>query len=181
MDERIYRWICCKNNLKTHKLPLIIYFKITICKELIALALPSNAEANDAADEDGSVEVQPGDRLPGIPRHSFKAGVGYAVTSAWDVALDVVTASSRIFVGDEGNDQEPVPSYGVVNLRSSYRVHEHVELFGRVDNLFDNDYETFGVLAELEVPLSEVPDAEDPRFLSPGNPISGFVGVRVRF
>ena len=107
--------------------------------------------------------------------------MGYAVASSWDVAVDLVTSSSRVFVGDEGNDQVPVPGSGVVNLRSSYRLHEHVELFGRVDNLFDNEYETFGALAELEVPLSEVPDAEDPRFLSPGIPLSGFVGLRVRF
>lgn len=145
------------------------------------LELPSNPAVNDAANEDGNLEVEPGDRIPGIPRHSFKTGVGYAVTSAWDVAADLVVASSRVFVGDEGNDQVPVPAYGIVNLRSAYRIHGNVELFGRVDNLFGNDYETFGALAELEVLLSEAPDAEDPRFLSPGAPRSGFLGLRVRF
>ena len=145
------------------------------------LALPSDDEVNDAATDGGFVAVEPGDRMPGLPRHSVKAGIRYAVTDAWDVMLETVTASSRIFVGDEGNDQAELAGYGVANLRSVYRAGEHLELFVRVDNLFDNHYATFGALAELEVFLSEVPDASDPRFVSPGNPRSAFGGVRVRF
>ncbi len=145
------------------------------------LELPSNPAVNDAVNEDGNIEVEPGDRLPGIPRHSFKGSVGYAVSSVWDVAVDLVATSSRVFVGDEGNDQLEVAGYRVVNLRSSYRVSQQVELFGRIDNLFDAAYATAGALAALEVPLSEVPDAEDPRFLAPGAPRTGFIGLRVQF
>ena len=136
---------------------------------------------NDATDSDGQLEVQPGDRLAGIPRHSFKTGVGIAVTPRWDVALETIVSSSRIFLGDEGNDQLPVDGYGVANFRSSYRLTDTVELFARVDNLFDTDYETFGLLAEVEIELNEVPNADDPRFLSPGAPRSGFAGIRVQF
>lgn len=145
------------------------------------LHLPSDEEVNDAATEGGYVAVEPGDRMPGIPRHSVKAGIRYALTDAWDVMLETVTSSSRIFVGDEGNDQVVLDGYGVANLRSVYRAGEHIELFLRVDNLFDTHYATFGALAELEVFLSEVPDASDPRFVSPGIPRSAFGGVRVRF
>ncbi len=145
------------------------------------LQLPSDEEVNDAATEGGYVAVEPGDHMPGIPRHSFKAGMRYALTDAWDVMLETVTSSSRIFLGDEGNDQVVLDGYGVANLRSVYRAGEHIELFLRVDNLFDTHYATFGALAELEVFLSEVPDASDPRFVSPGIPRSAFGGVRVRF
>ncbi len=145
------------------------------------LELPGDDEVNDAATEGGFVAVEPGDRMPGVPRHSFKAGIRYALTDAWDVMLETVTASSRIFVGDEGNDQAVLAGYGIANLRSVYRAGEHLELFLRVDNLFDTHYATFGALAELEVFLSEVPDASDPRFVSPGIPRSAFGGVRVRF
>ena len=143
--------------------------------------LPSNPAVNDAADDDGTLRVQPGDRLPGIPRHSFKGGVRYDVTEAWNLAVETVVASGLIFFGDEGNDQAELDGYGVANLRSSYRLGENLELFVRVDNLFDAEYATFGVLAELEIDLHEVPDASDPRFVSPGAPRSGFVGVRFRF
>ena len=145
------------------------------------LELPGDDEVNDAATEGGFVAVEPGDHMPGIPRHSFKAGIRYAVTDAWDVMLETVTASSRVFLGDEGNDQARLAGYGIANLRSVYRAGQHLELFLRVDNLFDKHYATFGALAELEVFLSEVPNASDPRFVSPGIPRSAFGGVRVRF
>jgi outer membrane receptor protein involved in Fe transport len=145
------------------------------------LELPGNDEVNDATTLEGTLQVEPGDRLAGIPRHNIKAGLAVAITDLWDVAAETVTVSSRIFVGDEGNDQAPLNGYAVTNLRSAFRVTDEVELFFRVDNLFDKRYETFGALAELEVELEEVPDADDPRFLGPGAPRSGFAGVRVRF
>ena len=145
-----------------------------------SLLLPSDEEVNDAATDEG-VAVAPGDRLPGIPRHSLKLGARQDLTGAWNAALEVVVASSRFFLGDEGNDQIPLDGYGVVNLRSSYRFDSGVELFARIDNLLDAWYATSGVLAELEVYLREVPDASDPRFVGPGLPRSAFGGVRVRF
>ena len=87
-------------------------------------------------------------------------------------------ASSRVFVGDEGNDQPALDGYGIVNFRTAYRFDAGVELFARIDNLFDARYATAGVLAELEVYLREVPDACDPRFVGPGAPRSAFAGVR---
>ena len=145
------------------------------------LELPGDAAVNDAVTAGGFVLVEPGDRLPGIPRHNFKAGIRYGLTDAWDVMLETIVASSRIFVGDEGNDQTALAGYGIANLRSAYRAGEHVELFLRIDNLFDKHYETTGALAELELFLAEVPDASDPRFVGPGAPRSGFAGVRLRF
>ena len=145
------------------------------------LELPGDAEVNAAATAEGALRVEPGDRLPGVPRHSFKGGVRFTVTDPWDVMLETVAASNRVFVGDEGNDQAPLDGYGIANLRSVYRAGDHVELFVRIDNLFGTDYATFGALAELEVFLREAPDARDPRFVGPGAPRSGFTGIRLRF
>ena len=145
------------------------------------LTLPGNQEVNDAANDDGEIEVEPGDRFPGIPRHSFKGGVQQEVTDAWHVAVETIVASSRVFLGDEGNDQAELEGYGVANVRSSYRFNPTVELFVRVENLFDKRYETFGALAELEIHLREAPDASQPRFVAPGVPRSAFAGLRVRF
>ena len=145
------------------------------------LTLPSNAAINDAVTAAGTIAVAPGDRLPGIPRHSVKAGVGVALTSAWDVAVETILTSSRVFVGDEGNNQAEVDGYGLLNLRTAYQATDGVVLFLRVDNLLDTEYETFGVLAEIEIELEEAPGAADPRFVSPGAPRSAFAGVRFRF
>ncbi|MDP7339256.1 MAG: TonB-dependent receptor [Vicinamibacterales bacterium] len=145
------------------------------------LELPSNREINDAATEDGTIGVAPGDRLPGLPRHSLKAGVSVPISRAWNVAVETVVTSSRVFVGDEGNDQAELEGYGLVNLRTSYQLNDQVELFLRVDNLLDTEYETFGALAEIEIELDEAPGASDPRFVGPGAPRSAFAGVRVSF
>ena len=145
------------------------------------LTLPGNRDVNDAANEDGEIEVQPGDRLPGIPRHNFKGGLRYDLSNAWNVSVDTVVASSQVFRGDEGNDQEPLPAYGIVNLRSSYRLTDAFDLFVRIDNLFNRNYATFGVLAQVEIDLMEAPNGDDPRFVTPGAPRSAFAGFRLRF
>ncbi len=145
------------------------------------LLLPSDRQVNDAADESGQLQVRSGDRLPGVPRHNGKFGLGYAIRPGWSVALDSILASSQIFLGDEGNDQEELSGYGIVNLRSTYRIHERLEVFLMIKNLFNRDYASFGALAQLEVDLVEAPQAEDPRFLGPGTPRAAWGGFRIRF
>ena len=145
------------------------------------LQLPGDADVNAAATEDGFLAVTPGDRMPGIPQHSVKAGILQGLTQEWDLAVETVLGSSRFFLGDEGNDQPPLDGYGIVNARTTYRISDAIEFFARIDNVFDLGYETFGVLAELEVPITEVPNASIPRFVGPGAPRSAFTGIRVRF
>ena len=146
-----------------------------------ALSLPSDPEVNDAATESGVLRVEPGDRLPGVPAHGLAAGFSVDVRDAWMLGVAAVVSSSRQLLGDEGNDQPPVPGYGVVNVHSSYRLSEGFETLFRVTNLFDRDYATFGVLAEVEVPLREAPGATAPRFLTPGAPRGIWIGLRVTF
>ncbi len=98
------------------------------------------------------------------------------------ILKEPVPAIGGLFVGDEGNDQVEVDGYGLLNLRMSYQATDRVVLFLHVDNLLDTEYETFGVLAEIEiVELDEAPGAADPRFVSPGASRSAFAGVRFRF
>lgn len=145
------------------------------------LQLPGDEDVNNAATKDGFLAVKPGDRMPGIPQHSVKAGILQGLTQKWDLAAETILGSSRFFLGDEGNDQPPLDGYGIVNARTTYRISDAIEFFARVDNVFDLGYETFGVLAELEVPIREVPNASIPRFVGPGAPRSAFTGIRVRF
>ena len=145
------------------------------------LQLPGDDDVNAAATEDGFLPVTPGDRMPGIPQHSLKAGILQGLTQKWELAVETILGSSRFFLGDEGNDQPPLDGYGIVNVRTTYRISDAIEFFARIDNVFDLGYETFGILAELEVPMKEVPNASIPRFVGPGAPRSAFTGLRVRF
>jgi len=61
-----------------------------------------------------------------------------------------------------------------------------VSVFAKVQNLFDTDYETFGIIgAPGEVfdgsTPGQSPVMTDPRFLGAGAPIGGWVGVRLTF
>ncbi len=66
--------------------------------------------------------------------------------------------------------------YVVFGLRGEYQLGKSVRLFARIENLFDTDYESFGLLGE---PDEVFPEFEDPRFLGAGPPFGAWVGVRV--
>lgn len=145
------------------------------------LLLPSDEEINEAANESGELQVESGDRLPGVPGHNAKLGLTYDVRPGWSVALDSILTSNQVFLGDEGNDQRKLSGYRIFNLRSAYQFHRQAEIFVMIKNLFNHDYATFGALAELEIDLLEAPQAEDPRFLGPGAPRAAWGGLRIRF
>ncbi|MFN3164014.1 MAG: TonB-dependent receptor domain-containing protein, partial [Pseudohongiellaceae bacterium] len=135
------------------------------------------------ADADGEISIEPGDRIPGIPRHQFKLFSRYQVTNSLSVGVDVVSLSEQFLRGDESNQLAPVDGYAQVNLRGRYRLSEQIEFFARIDNLLDEEFSTFGLLGEepgeLEVPLIE--DMSNPVFLGASAPRAAFAGVRVRF
>ena len=145
------------------------------------LTLPRDRSVNDAASDAGELTVAPGDRMPGVPLHNAKLGVTYRVVDEWDVVVEAVLAGSQILLGDEGNDQEPLGGYGIVNLRSNYRINDNLDAFVIIHNLFDKNYATFGALAEVGVDLLEAPGATDPRFLGPGAPVGVWTGLRLAF
>jgi outer membrane receptor protein involved in Fe transport len=134
-----------------------------------------------ADDEEGTIHVQPGNRIPGVPAHQLKAGADLALSPGIALGVDVVYNSGQYLRGDESNQLDMVDGYAVVNLRARWAVTDRIELLGRVTNLFDADYETFGLLGEEPsgVKLPEFRHFTDPRFFGPGAPRAGFVGIRV--
>jgi iron complex outermembrane recepter protein len=134
------------------------------------------------------VQVQSGDRLPGVPRHRFKAGVDYWVTPRWKVGADLVAASNQIFFGDPGNDAKPLAGYAKVDLRTSYDITEHVQIYGMVDNVFDARYGLFGNFFNTGLG-NDVAEADglgagfftDPRTITPAPPVAIYGGLKVRY
>jgi iron complex outermembrane recepter protein len=149
------------------------------------LLVPS--PSNPLQDAQGDIQVEPGDRLPGIPEHRLKAGLEYALTPAWSLGTSVEWRSSVYYVGDEANLLAPIPGYAVVHLHSTYRPSTHVELFASVDNLFDRKYATWGILSDPTgigapgIPAGAVTNGPgvDNRFLSAAAPLEAFLGVRL--
>ena len=146
-------------------------------------AVSSNNHPFSAENESGDrvIKVSPGDRIPGLPEHSLKMGADYLLFERLNVGFDVIYNSNQVLRGDESNQLDPVDGYAVVNLRANYKFNDNISLFARVTNLFDEDYESFGLLGEEpnEVPVAAFEDFESPRFVGPGAPRAGFVGIKL--
>jgi iron complex outermembrane recepter protein len=152
------------------------YANYTYLDATYLTSFSENSANHPDADDDGLIFVKKGDRIPSLPRNSFKAGADFKVWQGLSIGGDVVANSAQYYRSDEANLLPKVPGYMVVNLRASYTFNEHFSLFARVDNVFDRKYATFGILGE---PDEVFPDFDDARFLSPAQPRGAWVGFRV--
>lgn len=148
-----------------------------------------SSPSSPSQDENGNIQVVPGDRLPGIPKQRIKAGVDYEFLPQLTVGGTLQYVSSRFYRGDESNQNPPLPGYAVAGLRASWRFWKHSEVFFSVQNLFNKSYATYGIYSDpTGVGVPGVPpdaDSNDPsvdnRFQSPGAPRSYFGGIRIEF
>ena len=122
--------------------------------------------------------VTAGSDIPGIPRHQANLGVDYSLNDRLELGADVVVRSGVHLRGDEANLLDRTDGYAILNLRAAWHVTDNVLLFARVENVFDEDYETFGVLGD---PGEVFEDFTDPRFLGAGPPRGAWVGARVKW
>ncbi|MFT5395397.1 MAG: iron complex outermembrane receptor protein [Gammaproteobacteria bacterium] len=144
---------------------------------------PNATDLNGDGDAN-EIQVDSGDNIPGIPEHTFKLGGLYSFTQKFSVGANMIYNSSQVLRGDESNELGPVDGYAVVNLNSTYKINKTFSVFARVNNLFDTNYETFGLLGEAD----EVFDGSgataafsSPVFQGSGAPISAFVGISATF
>jgi outer membrane receptor protein involved in Fe transport len=138
---------------------------------------------HEFADDEGEITVSAGDRIPGIPQHQFKISSDYRFANGLSIGLDVLSNGGQVLRGDESNQLDEVSGYATVGMRARYSINEKLEVFAKVDNLLDRDYESFGLLGEepgeLEVPITE--DFTNPVFLGAGAPRAAFLGIRYNF
>lgn len=133
-----------------------------------------NREVNE---EDTAFFVSKGDRLPNLPEHNINIGLDYAFTDKFSLGSTASYRSSQYFRGDEANVDKKLEGYTVVNLHSRYKVTKNFELFARVDNVFDSEFESFGLYGEPgEAGLEQY---ENPRFVGPGAPRAGWIGFKL--
>lgn len=134
---------------------------------------------HDGADANGEIRVEEGDRVPGIPRHQLKLGGDYRLPFGLALGAELLYNSDQVLRGDESNQLETLDGYATVNLRGSYAMTKHVQVFARVTNLFDEEFENFGLIGED--PTEVLPNLTDnsARFLGAGAPRAGWVGVRI--
>jgi len=142
------------------------------------LSAANNPRANAA----GNIVVHPGDMIPGIPNHQFKIGADYQITAAWSAGGDVEYVGGQNLVGDDSNQNARLTPYFLANIRGAYQVNDNIQIFGRIANLFDRRYASFGTYFDtggVGQPITD--NLTDPRTITLGQPRSFFGGVKFAF
>ena len=104
---------------------------------------------NPSADANGDIPITNGTPIAGIPKNTVKVGVDYAVTDKWHVGADMVAASGQVLFGNENGALPQVPGYAVFGLHTSYQVAKQVQIYGLVQNLFDQRFYTAALCSTL--------------------------------
>ncbi|HEY7057898.1 MAG TPA: TonB-dependent receptor, partial [Vicinamibacterales bacterium] len=152
---------------------------------------------------EGTIQIDPGDRIPFVPEHMLKVYGDVPVTPRLGLDVDLVAVSGSFARGNENHQHQPDGTYylgpgrsdpyAIVNVGARYQFTRWLQLIGQINNLFDRKYATGALLgpagftetgAFAARPLPPV-DGEFPvrqtTFLAPGAPVRAWVGTRIRF
>jgi outer membrane receptor protein involved in Fe transport len=147
-----------------------------------------NGPANSSADADGNIAIRPGDRLPLMPRHVFKARAEWRVSAAWSAELGMVAVSDATARGNENGLHRPDGSgrtagHAVFDVGSRFDATPRLRLFAQVDNLFDRRYATAAQLGATGFTADGVFGARPMHstFYAPGAPRTIRFGLRYTF
>jgi len=140
------------------------------------LASPNNPGAN----ADGKVLVTPGRHLPMTAANSIKAGGDITVLKGLSMGAELAFTGSQYFDGDPSNLNGKLPAYVVVNLRAAYDISPQWQIFGLVDNVFDNHSASYGTYFAPDDTAGLLnPALSDPRTLTLLQPITFQLGVKL--
>ncbi len=163
------------------------------------------SQANSTRDANSEITVRPGDEIPGIPNHQFKFRGEWRALPAWSIGASLVAFSDQYARGNENNQHHrgafddgsgnvalgsgKIGGYTVVNLDTRYNFGNSAwQLFAKVNNVFDREYYTSGMLGEnvFDMAAGGAFDATtgnwaSETFLAPGAPRAGWIGLRYEF
>jgi iron complex outermembrane receptor protein len=140
-----------------------------------ALASPNNPAANQA----GIVAVTPGRRMPLNPANTVRAGADVDVLDDVSIGGELAFTGSQYFDGDPSNLNPKLPSTLVVNLRAAWQWDQRWQLFGAVDNLFDNRGALYGAYFDPSSSAG-LTTLTDPRTLTLRQPVTFQLGLKLK-
>ncbi len=156
----------------------------------------------------GVITVQPGDRIPLIPKQSGKAFLDFQATPKLGFDLDEVAISSSYARGNENNAYQTdglyylgpgvSPGYAITNFRARYSLTKRLELGVQIDNLWNHKYYTAAWLSNTALsstgaiqslpfsaynagPYAGNAPAQSVTFFSPGPPRRAWVDLGFKF
>jgi len=142
-----------------------------------------------------TVEVTPGTPLPGLPRHTLKLELDWQAGTALKLGAGITALSSLVAQGNEDGLLADDGERADLRIRGRALLALHAtwqagwwEWYGRVNNVTDRRYESFGAVAanlfaggRLLQPHERAGEAQQARFVAPGAPRSITAGMRLRF
>jgi outer membrane receptor protein involved in Fe transport len=170
------------------------YIRATYDSDLDLLS-PANSSSNG----DGVISVKKGDYLASIPKHQLKLRAQYQVTPDWSIGANFVSYAKQYIWGNENNGHQVnslncgdgggsacgagrIKGYYVMNLDTQYNLGKGWSAFAKAINIFDQDYNVSGRLAETMFDATGAYGSETKvRGLLPGAPRAAWVGFRYEF
>jgi len=156
-----------------------------------------------AGGQDDEILVKKGNHLPGLPAHSAKFGLSWRVADWLRIGGDVQAFSGQYARGNENNQHQSgtatdafgntrtfdgpgkTPGYAILNLNAEARLAAGLQLFAKVNNVFDKHYATAAALAENPfangVFQNNSGDWRRETFVAPGAPRAAWIGLRYAF
>jgi outer membrane receptor protein involved in Fe transport len=144
---------------------------------------------------DRVMAITPGMRLPGLPLHTLKLNLDWQVMNQLNIGAGIQYSSSLKTQGNEdgkvGDDDDAVADASIkghtlLNLKANYQLQKGLSLFGKINNVLDTRYETYGMIGDNNFNLdgSKIDPAgfnTVAKFVAPGAPRSYMVGLRYQF
>jgi outer membrane receptor protein involved in Fe transport len=143
---------------------------------------------------DREMAITPGMRLPGLPLHTLKLNLEWQATPQLSLGAGVHYNSSLPTQGNEdgkvGDDNDAVADASIkghtlLNLKANYQLQKGLSLFGKINNVLDTRYETYGMIGDNNFNLdgSQIDNGLNTvaKFVAPGAPRSYMVGLRYQF
>ena len=140
---------------------------------------------NSTADADGLIYVQPGNRLPVLPRNAFRLRADWA-HGPFALGTTLAAFDSQYARGNENNADPAgkVPGYAILAVDARWNITPEWQLFARIDNLFNRTYQNFGILGAnyFRGPGNtfDASLAGPEPFRSPGAPFGAWIGIQFR-
>jgi iron complex outermembrane receptor protein len=143
-----------------------------------ALASPHNPQA----DANGNVAVTRGNRISLNPADTIRAGADVEVMDDVGLGGELAFTGSQYFAGDPSNVNSRLPPIVVVNLRAAWQITPVWQLFGLVDNLFDNRDALYGTYFGPDGTAGLItPALADSRTVTLRQPVTFQLGLKLRF
>ncbi|MBW8760868.1 MAG: TonB-dependent receptor, partial [Burkholderiales bacterium] len=165
--------------------------------------------SNDAAQAgspgvDGNLRIQPGDRIPLVPRHMLKLYADLDLGDAWSFGSDAIAMGRALARGNENGQHRPdgvyylgpghSAGYAVLNVNAAWKPAKGLKLFALVSNLLNRAYSSAAQLGPTGFndagnfqsrPFAAYANGDRPlrhaTFYAPGAPRSVSVGAKLNF